>query len=252
MKRICAITSIFLTFGLSLFADEARGIGKDGAGTGPSGGRIVFLTDASEIEDAAVLASVLGGRYDEGAPGLAFAIKRENEDRPEAREFMRKYNNALTLVTQIDLMNAGVGLVSQVAIAKLAVANADQACRFLTFLAGPQVDSGIIFSARTIAIIADIGLRRGWIKTDFSVEDPGALVNYSAALCGYSSGSAAGVNTMNVLKAIAERGKTANSNDHTILLTADGRFLWDPYKGGANRIVAPTPGARIGVNWGDR
>ncbi len=188
---------------------------------------VVFDVEGVEIATQAELEAVEGGRPVRDGP---------NEGPYTAKEIQKERN----LDWEWKRERAG-GLVTQIDLGERAVANWDQACKFLTLISGPQLDSGRLWSDDQIIKVINEMIEKGWIREDFYVRKPDEVVNYAAKACGFRAGDRGtgkyGELTPRYLEMI---GRTARSNWHTNLCDLDGRLIWDPYNGGEDRIVERT------------
>jgi len=133
------------------------------------------------------------------------------------------------------------GLVTQKDLGERAVAHWDGACKFLTLISGPQLDSGRIWSDTETVNVINYMMQKGWIDNEFYVKKPDEIVNYAAKECGFSGGDRGsgkyGDLTPRYLEMI---GRTSNKNPHTNLCDLEGRLIWEPYNGGEDRIIRRT------------
>ncbi|SLM18028.1 exported hypothetical protein [uncultured spirochete] len=237
MKRfVFVLIGIMMTGGMA--AAEATGNESATQATVPVGSTIVmpvsevskevvFDVEGVEIIAQAELDAVEGARQIRNDPNEGpYTEKEMQKERDLDREWKRE--RAEGLVTQADL-------------GERAVANWNQACKFLTLVSGPQLDSGRIWSdTKTIEVI-NYMMGKGWIREDFYVNNPNAIVNYAAKECGFSTGDVTFKNNGKITPRYLEMvGITALKGDHTNLCNLEGKFIWDPYYGGEDRIIRRT------------
>ena len=135
---------------------------------------VVFDVEGVEIIVQAELEAVEGARQIRNDPNEGrYTEKEMQKERDLDREWKRE--RAEGLVTQADL-------------GERAVAYWNEACKFLTLISGPQLDSGRLWSDdQTIKVINEM-MEKGWIDNKFFVNKPDEIVNYAAKECGFSAG----------------------------------------------------------------
>jgi hypothetical protein len=135
---------------------------------------VVFDVEGVEITALSDLEAVEGARQIRNDPNEGpYTAKEIQKERDLDREW--KQERARGLVTQEDLE-------------KRTIEHWDDACKFLTLISGPQLDSGRIWSdTKTIEVI-NYMIGKGWIREDFYVKYPDEIVNYAAKECGFRAG----------------------------------------------------------------
>jgi len=222
MKRSILVLCLGIVLGTSVFADVGGAL--PGFAGGKPGDPFAAM-EGQSLSSMEELAAIVGARpepyYYEEAEERA-----EDPDREELRHFLHAKAVSRRLVTQYDLRNCKVK-------------DWNQACKFLTLISGPQIDSGNIWDEKTTIQVIKMMKSYGWIRDDFYVENANAIIDYTAKFCGYFVGG----RDWALSKGTTERywemiGYTGVSKEHTVLFNADGLFIWDPYYGGENSLKA--------------
>ncbi|HEY9055484.1 MAG TPA: hypothetical protein VIO60_11770 [Rectinemataceae bacterium] len=221
MKRLVIAICLGIVLGSAAFSDA---LGATSGSAFGSGGGYFAALEGREISSIEELAAVSGARpepyyYEEAEE------RSEDPDREELRHFLHAKAASRRLVTQYDLRDCKVK-------------NWDQACKFLTLISGPQIDSGNIWSeAETMEVIKYMQ-GKNWITKDFFVKNADEIVNFAAKACGYSNGDRDRGDAVMITQRYLEMvGETANGSPHTNLCSLLGIFIWDPYKGDSDRIM---------------
>ena len=182
MKRV-----MFLLIGIMMAGGMAAATGNDSTikATVPVGSTIVipvsegskevvFDVEGVEITTLSDLEAVEGARQIRNDPNEGpYTAKEMQKERDLDRGW--KQERARGLVTQEDL-------------GERTVEHWNDACKFLTLMSGPQMDSGRLWSDdQTIKVINEM-MEKGWIDNKFFVNKPDEIVNYAAKECGFSAG----------------------------------------------------------------
>jgi hypothetical protein len=199
----------------------------------PTGLRLVASADGRDTQEEIAIAL-----HNESNVRHVSFVKAENAQN------LDNYRPSLTtplsqttmLVTQLSLIHAGI-------------ANAEQACHFLSIVAGPLLATFHYLTINEVISKINEYQAQNWLGVDFRVNEPSKIENDIAVELGLKNGgvSLSSKSIPEGVEATIRRGLSFNGNIHSNLGDSSGRFLWEPWDSGLNRI--PSPAYYYGLYW---
>jgi hypothetical protein len=161
-------------------------------------------------------------------------VEHESDRGQTAQRIEALANGSLTgdhLVTQVDLRDAGV-------------LGAKEACHFLAVISGPQIEKNEYYSISKVKALVDEYKADGALRaSDLNVEDPITIMNSAARDLGFRSGRAGtmGDKPSSDASGSIRRGISNSGSGlmHSNFGDSSGRFVWESWNGGSNRIDNP-------------